>query len=219
MTAGATRDGDHRGVVMSRFIRRFAGHALFAHGPLLPWDLTSAAAKIISAFLPTLGGDYRRNGDIAVHETARIEDQAIIKGPAVIGPGCFVAGTAYLRGGVFLEEDCVIGPAAELKSTFMFKAGKLAHLNFVGDSILGEGVNCEAGSMIANYRNELLDKRINIAFEGQVIETGVDKFGALIGDGARLGANAVVAPGALILPGTVIPRLGLVDQRPPLLMA
>jgi UDP-N-acetylglucosamine diphosphorylase / glucose-1-phosphate thymidylyltransferase / UDP-N-acetylgalactosamine diphosphorylase / glucosamine-1-phosphate N-acetyltransferase / galactosamine-1-phosphate N-acetyltransferase len=118
-----------------------------------------------------------------------------------------------LRDGVFLDEDCIIGPAAELKSSFMFKGSKLAHLNFVGDSILGEGVNCEAGSVVANCRNENQDRRIRIAFEGQIIETGVDKFGGVFGDGVRLGANAVVAPGALIWPGTVIPRLGLVDQQ------
>ncbi|MFI5015931.1 MAG: LpxA family transferase [Hyphomicrobiales bacterium] len=200
---------------VTRYIERFAYHALLAPLAALPWRLTGAAATIISGFLPMLGHDYERNGDIAVHKTARIEAGATIKGPAIIGKSCFIAGSAYLRGGVFLDEDCVIGPGAELKSTFMFKGSKLAHLNFVGDSILGENVNCEAGSIIANYRNELDDKRIKIAYRGRVIDTGVEKFGALLGDGVRLGANAVVAPGALILPGTIVPRLGLVDQQPP----
>ncbi len=94
----------------------------------------------------------------------------------------------------------------------MFAGSKIAHLNFVGDSIIGSDVNIEAGAVIANYRNELDDKTIRIAFEGDVIDTGVTKFGALIGDGARIGANAVVAPGALLKPGRKVGRLQLEDQ-------
>jgi acetyltransferase-like isoleucine patch superfamily enzyme len=73
-------------------------------------------------------------------------------------------------------------------------------------------VNVEAGAMIANYRNERADKRIRIRVEGQEIDTGVDKFGALIGDHARIGANAVIAPGAILRPGAIVKRLSLVDQ-------
>jgi NDP-sugar pyrophosphorylase family protein len=181
----------------------------------MPWHLTAGVCAIVAAHIAELGAGYRATRDIAVHATALIEAGAIVKGPAIIGPRCLIAATAYLRGGVFLDEDCIIGPGAELKSSFMFKGSKLAHLNFVGDSIFGEGVNCEAGSMVANYRNEGEDKRIRIAFEGRTVDTGVDKFGALLGNRVRLGANAVIAPGALILPGTIIPRLGLVDQQAP----
>jgi len=179
-----------------------------------PWRLTAQAPEIISALLATLGGDYVLREGVAVHRSATVEVNALVKGPTIIGPACFVANSASLRGGVFLGEGCTIGPATEVKSSFMFPGSKLAHLNFVGDSILGANVNCEAGSIIANYRNELADKRIRIMAEGGVIETDVDKFGALVGDGARIGANAVIAPGALVRPGTIVPRLGLVDQLP-----
>lgn len=94
----------------------------------------------------------------------------------------------------------------------MLIGSKIAHLSFVGDSIIGAGANIEAGAVIANYRNERDDKRIRIAFEGGVIDTGVEKFGALVGDGARIGANAVIAPGALIRPSAVVPRSALIDQ-------
>ncbi len=161
-----------------------------------------------------LAEEYERQGDAAVHRTATVEPGALIKGPAVVGPDCFVASSALLRGGVFLAQGCIVGPGCELKSSFMLAGSKIAHLNFVGDSILGARVNCEAGSMVANYRNERDDKRIRIAWGGRVIDTGVDKFGALLGDGVRLGANAVVAPGALLAPGSIVPRLGLVDQAP-----
>jgi len=86
------------------------------------------------------------------------------------------------------------------------------HLSFVGDSVIGERANCEAGAMIANYRNEREDKRIRIRIGDVVVDTGVEKFGALVGDDARIGANAAIAPGAVIHARTIVPRLSLVDQ-------
>ena len=113
---------------------------------------------------------------------------------------------------MWLDAGCVVGPGVELKSTLMFAGTTVAHLNFVGDSILGAGVNIEAGAVIANHRNERADKRIRIRYGDRILDTGVTKFGALIGDGARIGANAVIAPGALIERGAVVERLTLVDQ-------
>ncbi|MBL4601013.1 MAG: LpxA family transferase [Rhizobiaceae bacterium] len=146
--------------------------------------------------------------------TAHVEAGAIIKGPAIMGPNCFVAATAYLRDGVYLAEDCIVGPSCELKTTIMFPRSKVAHLSFVGDSLIGAGVNIEAGAIIANYRNELENKRILIQADNHIIDTGTDKFGSLIGDDARIGANAVIAPGSLISAGQIVPRLGLIDQHP-----
>ncbi len=94
----------------------------------------------------------------------------------------------------------------------MLSESKLAHFNFIGDTLIGEGVNIEAGAIIANYRNELNGADIRIRHEGNVIVTGVKKFGALVGDGCKIGANAVIAPGALLRPNTYVPRLGLIDQ-------
>ena len=179
-----------------------------------PWAVTQAADAHVAAAIAGLAAPYVVNGDVAIHASAAVESGAVVKGPAIIGPRCFVAAGAYLRGGVFLDEDCIVGPGAELKTSFMFKGSKLAHLNFVGDSILGAAVNIEAGAIIANYRNELEDKAIRIVVDGQVIETGVDKFGALLGDGARVGANAVIAPGAVIARNAHVLRLALVDQYP-----
>lgn len=179
----------------------------------LPWIATQQAEDLVWAAIPALGDDYRVSDGIAIHHSARVEDGAVVKGPAIIGPGCFVAASAYLRGGVYLDRNCIVGPAAELKTSFMFEGSKIAHLNFVGDSILGASVNVEAGAMIANYRNEKTDKRIRIRLDGQMIDTGVDKFGALVGDDSRIGANAVIAPGALLAPASRIGRLELVDQQ------
>ena len=180
-----------------------------------PWRVVAEAPGRVRAALGLLDAGYAIEGDIAIHRTAAVEAGAVIKGPAIIGPGCLVAAGAYLRGGVFLDRDCVVGPGSELKSSLVFAGSKLAHFNFVGDSILGSGVNLEAGAVIANYRNERADKTIRILLDGRIVDTGVEKFGALVGDGARIGANAVVAPGAVLARSAIVPRLGLVDQSPP----
>jgi len=179
-----------------------------------PWAMTTGAQDYVAQILSALGDGYEAREGVAVHATAVVETGATIKAPAVLGPRCFVSSSALLRGGVYLDEDCIIGPAVELKTTFVFQGSKVAHLSFVGDSILGADVNIEAGAIVANYRNELEQKRILIAMAGEIIDTGVDKFGALVGDGSRIGANAVIAPGAILAPGSTVPRLGLVDQHP-----
>ena len=200
-------------VVIEHYVARWSASP-FAGLADPPWQITERAEAVISAAIPGLGSDYRITDNVAVHRTATIEAGAIVKGPAILCARCFVAASAYLRGGVFLDQDCIIGPGAELKTSFMFAGSKLAHFNFVGDSILGSGVNLEAGSIVANYRNELEDKAIRIAFDGGVIETGVRKFGALLGDGTRIGANAVIAPGAILAPGSRLARMALLDQYP-----
>lgn len=178
------------------------------------WRVTQDAEALIRAALESLREDYRREGGIACHRSASIESGAVLKAPAIVGPRCFIAAGAYLRGGTYLDEGCIVGPACELKTSFMFQGAKLAHLNFVGDSVLGAEVNVEAGAIVANYRNEFEDKAIRIRIGGELVDTGVEKFGALIGDGARIGANAVIAPGVILAPNARVPRLGLVDQHP-----
>ena len=179
-----------------------------------PWSLTSEAPAIVAKLLAALDpADFTRHDGSAIHRSATVEPGAVIKAPAIIGPDCFVAAGGYLRGGTWLDRGVIIGPGGELKSSFLFARTKLAHFNFVGDSILGEEVNLEAGSIIANYRNERADKQIRVRIDGRLTDTGIDKFGALVGDSARIGANAVLAPGTVISPGQVIPRLALVDQE------
>jgi len=179
--------------------------ALAAWADRPAWLVTQIAETVVADLIAAASDGYVVQGGVGVHMSATVEPGANIKAPALIGPRCFVASTALLRGGVWLEADCIIGPSAELKTSFLFAGSKLAHLNFVGDSVIGAGVNIEAGAMIANYRNERDDKRIRIRVRDGMI-------GALIGDGARIGANAVIAPGALIAPRAIVARLQLIDQ-------
>jgi len=193
-------------------IAGFPASALKAYVGMPAWDLTTCSRAIVEELFAGLGPDYRFENGIAIHKSARIEPGAVVKEPAIIGPDCFVASGAYIRDGCWLDARCILGPGAELKSSFLFEGVKLAHFNFVGDSILGASCNLEAGSIIANYRNERADSAIRFRIDGERISTGVQKFGALLGDGVRIGANAVIAPGALLIAGSIIPRLALVDQ-------
>jgi len=180
---------------------------------LPPWELTAAIGSLIEAALISLPATYGQSmPGIAIHRSAAVEMGAVVKPPCIIGPNCFIAAGAYLRGGVWLAADVIIGPSVEVKSSLIGAGSKAAHFNFVGDSMIGRDVNIEAGAIVANYRNERAEKEI-ICFDGErLIHTGRDKFGSLIGDGCRIGANAVLAPGTILKPATVVPRLALVDQ-------
>lgn len=200
--------------MLSAHIAGFAASPLKDWSALPPWTITTEAAAIVGRLLATLDeAEFLCHDGNAIHRAAIVEPGATVKAPAIIGPGCFVAAGAYLRGGTWLDRGVILGPGVELKSSFLFARAKLAHFNFVGDSILGAEVNLEAGSIIANYRNERVDRQIRVRIGGQLIAAGVEKFGALVGDGACIGANAVLAPGSVINPGQIVARLALVDQE------
>jgi UDP-N-acetylglucosamine diphosphorylase / glucose-1-phosphate thymidylyltransferase / UDP-N-acetylgalactosamine diphosphorylase / glucosamine-1-phosphate N-acetyltransferase / galactosamine-1-phosphate N-acetyltransferase len=193
--------------------RLFADTALDAAAVRAPWQCTQGIETLLRVLLAQLNLGWVRCGDAVVHQSAIVEPGAVIKGVAVIGPRAFVSSSALLRGGVWLGQGCVIGPGCEVKTSFMGAGSKLAHLNFCGDSVIGCDVNIEAGAMLANCRNERDDKRIRVRV-GAVLHTlDVTKFGALVGDGCRIGANAVLAPGTVLARGAVVGRLELVDQE------
>jgi bifunctional N-acetylglucosamine-1-phosphate-uridyltransferase/glucosamine-1-phosphate-acetyltransferase GlmU-like protein len=201
-------------VEIDRYIAAFAASPVARLGPLAPWALTSQAASLVRRLLTGLSAaDYAIDDEVAVHRSAVVEAGAVLKGPLIVGAGGFVAAGAYLRGGNWLDERCCLGPGVELKSSFVFAGTTLAHFNFVGDSLLGSDVNLEAGSIVCNHRNERADKQLRVRLGADLVAIGCDKFGALIGDGARLGANAVVAPGALLMRSAVLARASLCDQE------
>jgi bifunctional N-acetylglucosamine-1-phosphate-uridyltransferase/glucosamine-1-phosphate-acetyltransferase GlmU-like protein len=201
-------------VDIARYVASFQGSVLARWRELAPWALTAQSATVVRALLAELPADaFVIADEVAVHCSAAVEAGAVLKGPLIVGAGCFVAAGAYLRGGTWLAENCTVGPGAELKSSFVFAGTKLAHFSFVGDSVLGANVNLEAGAIVCNYRNERAAKEVLVRVGSGLLGTGCEKFGAVVGDGARIGANAVVAPGALLLPGAIVRRTELCDQE------
>jgi UDP-N-acetylglucosamine diphosphorylase / glucose-1-phosphate thymidylyltransferase / UDP-N-acetylgalactosamine diphosphorylase / glucosamine-1-phosphate N-acetyltransferase / galactosamine-1-phosphate N-acetyltransferase len=182
--------------------------------PTNPWKFIRHIPDLVSEKIGGLGTEFIIRENVAIHKTARVEDHAIIKGPAIIDANTFIASHAYIRGGAYIGPNCVIGPGAEVKSSIVLSDTAIAHFNFVGDSIIGSGVNIEAGAILANYYNERTDKTIFIQIGGVSKPVPLKKFGSIVGDNSRIGANAVLSPGTILGTGSVVSRLALIEQNP-----
>jgi len=140
--------------------------------------------------------------EVFIGEGTVIEDGAMIKGPAIIGRNCEIRHNAYIREGVIVGDNCVVGNSSELKNALLFNHAVTPHFNYVGDSILGHKAHLGAGVKISNLK--LVPGNIVIEAGGQRLDTGLRKFGALVGDGADVGCNAVLNPGSIIGRGAVV---------------
>lgn len=177
-----------------------------------PWTITDNLKPILETIIAGLGEEYTITDNIAIHRSAVIEPGVHIKAPAIIGEHCFVGAHAYFREGVYLDKSVKIGPGCEIKSSIICSHTAIAHFNYIGNSIIGKHVNFEAGSVAANHYNERVLKQISVLHEGQVIKTNTEKFGALVGDHSKIGANAVLSPGTLLAKHSIVKRLELVEQ-------
>lgn len=178
----------------------------------LPWKITESIKEIIEGIIPNLGADFKVENGIAIHKSAVLEHGITFKGPIIIMDKCQVGANAYFREGVFLDSSVKIGPCSEIKSSMIFSGTAIAHLNYIGNSIVGRNVNFEAGSIAANHYNERTEKRIHLSFKNHIIDTGMEKFGALIGDNSRIGANGVLSPGTILEKDSIVKRLELIEQ-------
>lgn len=141
--------------------------------------------------------EYLKVGEnVWVHKTAKIFDSAYLTGPCIIGERSEVRHGAFIRGSVIVGNDCVVGNSAELKNSILFDEVHVPHYNYVGDSILGYRVHLGAGAITSNIKS---DKTTVFVHDGkQNIDTGLRKFGALIGDNTEIGCNTVLNPGTII---------------------
>lgn len=198
-------------MLLSTFIPDFSLY-FPAESSLEPWEICQYLSKIIYEKIQTLDESYLIENGIAIHKTATIEQGVVLKAPIIIGENAFIGANTYLRGGVFLGKSSIIGTSCEVKSSIIMAHSTIAHFNFIGDSIIGKFVNFEAGAITANHYNEREDKAIFVKYQSQIIATKVEKFGALVGDYCKIGANAVLSPGTLLAPKTIVKRLALVEQ-------
>ena len=178
----------------------------------LPWLIIQNLESIIFEKIKLLSDDFEVNNGIAIHKTAIVEKNAILKAPLIIEENCFVAANACLRNGVFLSKNVKIGMGVEIKSSIILNNSAIAHFNFIGDSIIGENVNFEAGSITANHFNEREYKEIFVKIDDNIINTKVVKFGSLVGDFSKIGANSVLSPGTILKKNSVVKRLELIEQ-------
>src|SRR4051812_28053492 len=139
---------------------------------------------------------------VFIGEGTMVEDGVMIKGPAIIGRNCEIRHNAYIREQVLIGDNCVIGNSCEIKNSILFNHSVAPHFNYIGDSILGYKAHLGAGVKISNFK--LVVGNIKVEIDGKPFDTGLRKFGALLGDGADVGCNTVLNPGSIIGRGSVI---------------
>lgn len=177
-----------------------------------PWEIINELDGLLLNQIELLSTDYTIKDNVAIHKTAVIEDGVILKGTIIIGADCFIGANAYLRGPIYLGNAVKVGPGTEIKQSVILDGSATAHFNYVGNSIIGKNINFEAGSICANHYNEREDKRIYVLHGNVTIDTNTEKFGALVGDNSKIGANAVLSPGTILPKNSIVKRLELVEQ-------
>ncbi|MDO5033252.1 MAG: UDP-N-acetylglucosamine pyrophosphorylase [Eubacteriales bacterium] len=145
--------------------------------------------------------DYQIYGpqkDVYIHTSARISPSSIIQGPTIIGPGVELRPNVFIRSTALLEAGSSVGFSVEIKNALLLPEATLAHFNYCGDSIVGRHAHLGAGAITSNLKAD--HSNVTIKLKKEKLDTGLRKFGAVIGDSAEIGCNAVLNPGSLIGP-------------------
>ena len=163
-----------------------------------PWEVLPK----IHDFIIKLGNTLDTNKydkleeDIWIAKTAKIMPTAYIKGPAIIGENAEIRHCAFIRGNAIIGEGAVVGNSTELKNVILFNKVQVPHYNYVGDSILGYKSHMGAGSITSNVKSD--KKLVVVKNDKEQIETGIKKFGSMIGDEVEVGCGSILNPGAVI---------------------
>jgi len=186
-----------------------------AAAPLLdkltyPWEALPKIGDFILKLGSTLSPEeYEQRGDnVWIAKSARVFDSAYINGPAIIGPNTEVRQCAFIRGNALVGAGCVVGNSTELKNVILFDSVQVPHYNYVGDSILGYKSHMGAGSITSNIKSD--KTLVVISADGDRMETGLKKIGAMLGDRVEVGCNSVLNPGTIIGKDSTIYPLSMV---------
>ena len=162
------------------------------------WEVLPEIGDFILKLGPALNPiEYEcKDGNIWIAKTAKIAPTASITGPAIIGKDAEVRHCAFIRGNAIIGEGAVVGNSTELKNAVLFNRVQVPHYNYVGDSVLGFKSHMGAGSICSNVKS---DKKLVVVKDGdEKIETGIKKFGAMLGDHVEVGCGSVLNPGTVI---------------------
>ena len=162
-----------------------------------PWQALKGIKDLILALGNSLGEDYEeRMPNVWVHKTAQVAPTAYLGEPCIIGANTEVRHCAFIRGSALVGSNCVVGNSVELKNVILFDNVQVPHYNYVGDSILGYMSHMGAGSVTSNVKS---DKTLVWVKNGEEkMETGLKKFGAMLGDYVEVGCNSVLNPGTVV---------------------
>jgi NDP-sugar pyrophosphorylase family protein len=163
-----------------------------------PWEVLAKISSYLDLRINerTLPANYTKKNNVLIGNGTKIEADAVIKDAAIIGENCSIGNGVLIRGGCIIGDDVQIGHGVEIKHSIILNKSAIAHLNYVGDSIVGKGVNISGGAIVANFRLDKGEIKVNI--DDQKINTGLIKFGAIIGDDCVVGVNSVLNPGTVL---------------------
>lgn len=165
-----------------------------------PWEALKGIKEMIVALGETLPKDeYTEVSEhVWVHNTATVFPSAYLGAPCIIGPRTEVRHCAFIRGSALVGADCVVGNSVELKNVILFDHVQTPHYNYVGDSILGYYAHTGAGSITSNVKSDKTLVVVHDRINGEHVETGLKKMGAMLGDYVEVGCNSVLNPGTVI---------------------
>ena len=168
-----------------------------------PWEALKGIADFIRKLGPTLDKEIfeQRGEDIWVARSAKVADTACLNGPLIIDEEAEIRHCAYIRGSAIIGKGSVVGNSTEIKNDILFDVVQVPHYNYVGDSILGYHSHMGAGSITSNVKSDKSPVSVKDIYDTkEVIETGLKKFGAMLGDYVEVGCNSVLNPGTVICP-------------------
>jgi len=162
-----------------------------------PWKALGGIKNLILELGASLGEEFEEVApSVWVHKTASVAPTAFLGAPCIIGAGTEIRHCAFIRGSALVGENCVVGNSVELKNVILFDNVQVPHFNYVGDSILGYKSHMGAGSVTSNVKS---DQTLVVVKNGEEkIETGLKKFGAMLGDFVEVGCNSVLNPGTVV---------------------
>lgn len=167
-------------------------------GVTYPWEVLPKIGSFILELGAKLSEDeYEKQGEnVWIAKNATVAPTAYINGPAIIGKDAQIRHCAFIRGNAIVGEGAVVGNSTELKNVILFNKVQVPHYNYVGDSILGYKAHMGAGSITSNVKS---DKHlVKVHAEDGDVETGLKKFGAMLGDNVEVGCGSVLNPGTVI---------------------
>lgn len=181
-------------------------------GKTYPWEVLPEIGDFILELGPTLDTDIfeKRGEDIWVAKDVKIAPTATLNGPLIIDEGTEVRPGAFIRGKAIIGKNCVVGNSTEIKNDVIFNNVQVPHYNYVGDSVLGFHSHMGAGSITSNVKSDKTLVVVKDTQSEEKIETGLKKFGAMLGDYVEVGCNSVLNPGTVIGSHTNVYPLSMV---------
>ncbi len=172
-----------------------------------PWQWIAKIAEALAglegnADTRELPAGVHVEGTVFIHPSVKLPPYCMIQGPAWIGEGVEIRPGAYIRGNVIIGAGSVVGNSCEYKNCLLMEKTQTPHFSYIGDSILGNGAHLGAGVILSNLRFD--QKNVFVTIGTERIDTGLRKFGAILGDRAEVGCNTAMMPGSIVGKGSVV---------------